>query len=93
MLCCETDASEVTVGKNSTRQNLKALKKPFFKLLNKNIYHHMQGEGIKWNNAQHLFFAFNISTSVFKYLIKILVWKLLWDYTLVKFVYCMEIVQ
>jgi hypothetical protein len=69
----ETDASEVTVGKNSPRQHLIALKKSFFKLLTKNVYHHDQGERIKLNNAQYLFFAFNISTSMFKYLIKILV--------------------
>jgi hypothetical protein len=73
VLCCETDASEVIVGKNSPRQQLNALKKSFFILLNKNVYHHVQGEGIKLNNAQYLFFACNISTSMFKYLIKILV--------------------
>jgi len=47
MLCCETDASELIAGKNLPRQHLKALKKSFFKVFNKNIYHHMQGEGIK----------------------------------------------
>jgi len=57
VLHCETDTSEVTVGKNSPRQHLKALKKSFFKLLNKNVYHHMQSEGMKLNNAQYLFFV------------------------------------